>query len=71
MAFVFVAVIATRTVSAVSDENPTKTLDATFSDPYVDIDEWRDEPVRHRYIHGGFAKTETRFSMYLPPAELY
>ena len=28
-------------------------------------------PVRHRYVHGGFANTETRFSIYLPPAELY
>jgi hypothetical protein len=27
--------------------------------------------VRHRYVHGGFAGTETRFSLYLPPAELY
>jgi hypothetical protein len=42
-----------------------------FADPYVDLDEWRDDPVRHRYVHGGFAGTETRFSMYLPPAESY
>jgi len=42
-----------------------------FDEPYVDVDEWRDVPVRHRYVHGGFAKTETRFSIYLPPADLY
>src|ERR1700735_2872667 len=42
-----------------------------FTRPYVDVDEWRDRPVRHRYVHGGFAATETRFSVYLPPAELY
>ena len=42
-----------------------------FTDPYVDVDEWRDAPVRHRYVHGGFAGTETRFSIYLPPAEQY
>src|ERR1700733_12350359 len=42
-----------------------------FTRPYVDVDEWRDRPVRHRYVHGGFAGTETRFSIYLPPADLY
>ena len=31
-----------------------------FTEPYVDVDEWRDVPVRHRYVHGGFADTETR-----------
>jgi hypothetical protein len=45
--------------------------DDEFSEPYVDVDEWRDLPVRHRYVHGGFAETETRFSIYLPPPELY
>jgi hypothetical protein len=39
--------------------------------PYVDVDEWRDTPVRHRYVHGGFAGDETRFSIYFPPAERY
>lgn len=43
----------------------------TFNEPYVDVDEWRDAPVRHRYVHGGFANTETRFSLYFPPAEQY
>ncbi len=46
-------------------------VDGTFAEPYVDVDEWRDVPVRHRYVHGGFARTETRFSIYLPPAESY
>jgi hypothetical protein len=45
--------------------------DALFTAPYVDVDEWRDSPVRHRYVHGGFAGTDTRFSLYLPPAERY
>ncbi len=45
--------------------------DPMFSEPYVDLDEWRDEPVRHRYIHGGFNHTDTRFSFYFPPAEQY
>jgi len=45
--------------------------DPLFSKPYIDIDEWRDEPVRHRYIHGGFKGTDTRFSIYFPPKEQY
>ena len=45
--------------------------DPLFAEPYVDIDEWRDAPVRHRYVHGGFKGTETRFSFYLPPKAQY
>lgn len=45
--------------------------DPMFADPYIDIDEWRDKPVRHRYVHGGFTNTDTRFSFYFPPAERY
>ena len=47
------------------------TKDSLFSDPYIDIDEWRDIPVHHRYVHGGFKGTETRFSFYFPPSEQY
>lgn len=39
--------------------------------PYIDVDEWRDRPRRHRYVHGGFEGTHLRFSFYLPPAERY
>ena len=46
-------------------------VDPLFAEPYVDIDEWRDAPVRHRYVHGGFKGTETRFSYYLPPKAQY
>jgi len=45
--------------------------DPQFTTPYVDIDEWREDPVRHRYVHGGFEGTDTRFSMYFPPEERY
>ncbi len=45
--------------------------DTIFNDPYVDVDEWRDKPVRHRYVHGGFKGTNARFSFYFPPKELY
>ncbi|MCW1429496.1 hypothetical protein [Novosphingobium sp. JCM 18896] len=45
--------------------------DPFFAQPYVDVDEWRDAPVRHRYVHGGFKGTDTRFSFYFPPKEQY
>ncbi|RCW43500.1 PKD domain-containing protein [Paenibacillus prosopidis] len=41
-------------------------LDPQFVQPFVDIDEWRDQPVHHRYIHGGFEGSNTRFSYYFP-----
>jgi hypothetical protein len=42
-----------------------------FGEPYVDTDEWRDVPFRHRYVHGGFKGTEVKFVMYFPPQEIY
>jgi len=45
--------------------------DPTLAGPFVDVDEWREEPVRHRYVHGGFRDTDTRFSFYFPPEERY
>jgi hypothetical protein len=47
------------------------TPDLLFKTPYIDVDEWRDGPVRHRYVHGGFKGSDTRFSFYFPPKELY
>ena len=47
------------------------TNDTLFTKPYIDIDEWRDTPVRHHYIHGGFKGTDTRFSFYFPSKEQY
>lgn len=46
-------------------------IDPMFADPYIDIDEWRDAPTRHRYVHGGFRGTDARFVFFLPPAEQY
>lgn len=45
--------------------------DPMFTEPFVDVDEWRDEPVRHRYVHGGFAGTDCRFSVYFPEERRY
>ena len=46
-------------------------VDPLFTEPYIDVDEWRDAPLRRRYVHGGFAGTDTRFSLHLPPADRY
>jgi len=50
---------------------PAGSRDPLYEKPYIDVDEWRDKPVRHRYVHGGFADTECRFSFYFPPPERY
>ena len=45
--------------------------DEQFAHPYIDTDEWRDAPVRHRYVHGGFDGTESRFCFYFPEKEKF
>ncbi|HEV2243394.1 MAG TPA: hypothetical protein VGR98_20280 [Streptosporangiaceae bacterium] len=50
---------------------PMGLSDPMFTAPFVGVDEWRDEPVRHRYVHGGFDDTDCRFSMYFPEATRY
>ncbi len=63
-----------RTQGLLSDKDFAKvfiTSDTLFKAPYIDVDEWRDIPVRHRYVHGGFKGTDTRFSFYFPPKEKY
>lgn len=54
--------------------NPAE--DEYFSDPYIDVEEWRDTPVRHYYVHGGFKGTEkqgqqAKFCLYFPQKEAY
>ncbi len=46
-------------------------IDPTYGEPYVAVNELRDEPVLHRYMHGGFEGTDARFSIYFPPDALY
>ncbi len=61
-------------VAAIADTAPkanNSVADPMFANPYVDIDEWRDTPVRHRYVHGGFTGTDMRFSFYLPPKDRF
>ncbi len=47
------------------------TGDVLYQEPFIDIDEWRDAPVRHRYVHGGFKGTGARFSFYFPAPDKY
>ena len=58
-------------ISAQAAAEPAPTSDPLFTEPYIDVDEWRDLPVRHRYVHGGFKNTATRFSFYFPPKTQY
>jgi hypothetical protein len=46
-------------------------VDPTFADPFIDVDEAREQPEPHRYVHGGFTGTDLRFSYYFPPAARY
>jgi hypothetical protein len=57
--------------SLIGSDLEFQTTDTIFSYPFIDKDEWRDNPVRHRYVHGGFEGTGTRFSFYFPPEEQY
>jgi hypothetical protein len=45
--------------------------DRFFGAPYIDVDERKDAPTPHRYLHGGFAGTDTRFSFCFPPPEVW
>jgi hypothetical protein len=45
--------------------------DPFFGQPYIDLDEERDRPSPHRFVHGGFEGTDTRFAFYFPPASSY
>jgi hypothetical protein len=45
--------------------------DPMFAEHFIDVDEWRSDPVRHRYVHGGFKGTGLRFSFYFPDKEHY
>lgn len=45
--------------------------DVRFAAPVIEREEWRDAPIRHLYVHGGFEGTHVRFSLYFPPKEAY
>jgi hypothetical protein len=45
--------------------------DEFFGKPFIDLDEMREFPRPHRYVHGGFAGTSTLFSYYFPASSKY
>ena len=45
--------------------------DPFFGPAVLDVDEWRDAPVRHRFVHGSFKGTDTRFTAHFPEPEHY
>jgi hypothetical protein len=53
-------------VSPIANAAPVLEDDPFFGPAVIDLDEWRDMPVRHRRIHGGFQNTDTRFSILMP-----
>jgi len=64
---VFILSLGAYRVSSASDTPPVASapsLDPKLKEPYIDVDEWRDKPVRHRYVHGGFKGTTARFAFY-------
>jgi hypothetical protein len=75
LALALAASLALPAASAAQDRAPMTPAqvqaDPLFAAPFVDIDEWREAPVRHRYVHGGFTGTELKFSFYLPAKEQY
>src|SRR3974390_2555951 len=75
---------ATDARAATADENAAVTgeparadritgdsVDPRYNRPYFDVNELRDHPVPHRYVHGGFLGTDARFSFYFPPKDKY
>jgi hypothetical protein len=48
-----------------------ESVDPQFNRPYVEVSEWREHPVPHRYVRGGFEGTDARFSFYFPPKDKY
>ncbi len=54
-----------------SERVDAESVDPQFNRPFVELNEWREHPVPHRYVRGGFEGTDARFSFYFPPKEKY
>ena len=63
--------VATAPATFAQKADPAPAVDPLFKEPFTDIDEWRETPVRHRYVHGGFKGTDMRFSFYMPDKAQY
>ncbi|MHA1915367.1 MAG: hypothetical protein ACW986_14705 [Promethearchaeota archaeon] len=42
-----------------------------FGPVVIDIDEWRNKPIEHRFVHGSFENTHTRFILCFPKDDNY
>ncbi|MHA7220417.1 hypothetical protein ACX80L_16200 [Arthrobacter sp. MDT1-48-3] len=52
-------------------DHATTSPELGLTQPYLDVDEQRNFPVPHRYVHGGFKDGATRFSFYMPAQSDY
>jgi Tannase and feruloyl esterase len=59
------------TISALLGTEQYVVSDDFFGQPYIDVDEWREQPAPHRHVHGGFEGTDTRFTFYFPREDAY
>jgi hypothetical protein len=55
-----------RAEQARIDVTAYEPTDRFFGPAYIDLDEPRPTPIPHRFLHGGFAGTSTRFCFYFP-----
>jgi hypothetical protein len=46
-------------------------VDSRYGDPSIEVNEERQEPAPHRYVHGSFKGTPGKFSFYFPPKARY
>jgi hypothetical protein len=46
-------------------------IDPKYSQPFVEVNELRDDPMPHRYVRGGFEGSDARFSLYFPSDDDY
>ena len=46
-------------------------IDPKYSQPFVEVNELRDDPMPHRYVRGGFDGSDARFSLYFPRDDCY
>lgn len=50
--------------------------DPYYGNPYIDVEEWREKPLHHYFVHGGFRGTEkegyeAKFCFYFPEKSTY
>jgi len=59
------------TTNTSSQYDPASQAASTAVFNHSVYDPWRETPLRHRYVHGGFHDADTRFSYYFPEPDAY